>query len=212
MPLVLASASPRRTELLRAAGIPFSVKAANVHEERITGESPTDYSERLARDKARAIWKRSQNRSNLFVLGADTIVLVNTQVLEKPVSEADAIRMLKQLSGRVHCVITSVCLIGPRENGKFEDVRSEITRVCFQKLTDDEIRAYVSTGEPIDKAGGYAIQGIAGRWISRIEGCYFNVVGLPVSLVYRMLQEHSVLERIDGRAKYTRKRKVSTLA
>lgn len=212
MPLVLASASPRRTELLRAAGIPFTVKAANVHEERIAGESPNEYAERLARDKARAIWKRTQSRSKLFVLGADTIVLVDTQVLEKPTSEADAIRMLRRLSGQVHCVITSVCLIGPRGNGKFEDVRSEITRVCFQKLTEDEIREYVATGEPMDKAGGYAIQGIAGRWIPRIEGCYFNVVGLPVSLVYRMLQEHSVLESIGGRANYTRKRKVSTLA
>ena len=102
--------------------------------------------------------------------------------------------MLRQLSGGVHCVVTSVCLIGPRGKAKFEDVRSEVTRVCFQTLSEDEIRGYVATGEPMDKAGAYAIQGIAARWIPRIEGCYFNVVGLPISLVYRMLQEHSALK------------------
>lgn len=208
---MLASASPRRQELLRAAGIPFTVRSANVHEERLPGEPPTDYSERLARDKARTIWKRTEKHSDLYVLGADTIVLVDTHVLEKPASVADAVRMLRQLSGRVHCVVTSVCLIGPRAKGKFEDVRSEITRVCFQSLTDDEIHSYVATGEPMDKAGAYAIQGIASRWIPRIEGCYFNVVGLPISLVYRMLQEHSALKTQSGHAISTRRRKVSTL-
>ncbi len=208
---MLASASPRRKELLRAAGIPFTVKSADVREERLPGEAPVEYSERLARDKARVIWKRTENRSGLYVLGADTIVLVDNRVLEKPANAADAVRMLRQLSGGVHCVITSVCLIGPRGRGKFEDVRSEITRVCFQTLADQEIRDYVATGEPMDKAGSYAIQGIASRWIPRIEGCYFNVVGLPVSLVYRMLQEHSALKDGKGRAISTRKSKVSTL-
>lgn len=211
MPLVLASASPRRQELLRSAGIPFTVKAANVPEQRLPAERPNEYAERLARDKARAVWKNTQNRSNLFVLGADTIVVVDNHVLEKPASEAEAVRMLRQLSGKVHCVITSVCLIGPRGSGKFEDVRSEITRVCFQTVSEAEIRDYVATGEPMDKAGAYAIQGFAGRWIPRIEGCYFNVVGLPISLVYRMLEEHSVLKREPRRAISTRRRKVSTL-
>jgi septum formation protein len=211
MPLVLASASPRRQELLRSAGIPFTVRAANVPEQRLPAEPPAEYAERLARDKARAVWKGAQNRSNLFVLGADTIVVVDNHVLEKPASEAEAVRMLRQLSGKVHCVITSVCLIGPRRNGKFEDVRSEITRVCFQKVSDAEIRDYVATGEPMDKAGAYAIQGFAARWIPRIEGCYFNVVGLPISLVYRMLEEHSVLKSKPRRAISTRRRKVSTL-
>jgi septum formation protein len=211
MPLVLASASPRRQELLRAAGIPLTVKPANVAEERLPAEPPTEYAERLARDKARTVWKRAQNHSNLFVLGADTIVLVDNQVLEKPSSEADAVRMLRRLSGHVHCVITSVCLIGPRGQGKFEDVRSEITRVCFQKISEAEIRAYVATGEPMDKAGAYAIQGMAARWIPRIEGCYFNVVGLPIALVYRMLQEHSALKNGSGSGNSTRRRKVSTL-
>jgi len=211
MPLVLASASPRRQELLRAAGIPFTVKPANVEEERLPAEPPAEYAERLARDKARAVWKRQQNRSDLFVLGADTIVVVENQVLEKPANEADAVRMLRRLSGHVHCVITSVCLIGPRGRGKFEDVRSEISRVCFQKISDSEIRDYVATGEPMDKAGAYAIQGFAGRWIPRIEGCYFNVVGLPVSLVYRMLLEHSYFKNGTGSAISSTHRKVSTL-
>ena len=211
MPLVLASASPRRQELLRSAGIPFTVKAANVPEQRLPAERPTEYAERLARDKARAVWKNAKSRSNLFVLGADTIVVVDNHVLEKPASESEAVRMLRQLSGKVHCVITSVCLIGPRGQGKFEDLRSEITRVCFQTVSEAEIRDYVATGEPMDKAGAYAIQGFAGRWIPRIEGCYFNVVGLPTSLVYRMLQEHSVLKGEPLRAISTRRRKVSTL-
>jgi len=211
MPLVLASASPRRQELLRSAGIPFTVKAANVPEQRLPAERPTEYAERLARDKARAVWKNAKSRSNLFVLGADTIVVVDNHVLEKPASESEAVRMLRQLSGKVHCVITSVCLIGPRGQGKFEDVRSEITRVCFQTVSEAEIRDYVATGEPMDKAGAYAIQGFAGRWIPRIEGCYFNVVGLPTSLVYRMLQEHSVLKGDPRRAISTRRHKVSTL-
>lgn len=210
MPLVLASASPRRQELLRSAGIPFTVKPADVPEQRLPAEPPTEYAERLARDKARTVWKRAQNHSNLFVLGADTIVLVDNQVLEKPASEADAVRMLRQLSGKVHCVITSVCLIGPRGQGKFEDVRSEITRVCFQSISEAEIRDYVASGEPMDKAGAYAIQGMASRWIPRIEGCYFNVVGLPISLVYRMLQEHSFQKSQIGSAISTRRCKVST--
>jgi septum formation protein len=190
--LVLASASPRREELLRNAGIPFSVYPANISEIPRTGESPRDYAERLAREKAQTVFLRQPGK---LVLGADTIVVVDGQILGKPCDEADAARMLRLLSGRTHQVITGVCLAGPRTGNQkletgFEDTRSEITEVSMTTLTDDDIRSYIATEEPMDKAGAYAIQGIASRWIPRIEGDYFNVVGLPVALVYRMLQEH----------------------
>ena len=184
--LTLASASPRRAELLRNAGIPFTVRATRVPEGRRRGESPKKFAERLARDKARAI-RALKPRS--LVLGADTIVLIRGKVLGKPRSRSDAARMLRLLSGRSHRVTTSVCLAGPG----FEDVRSETTQVTMRKLSEKEIRDYVASGEPRDKAGAYAIQGLASRWISRIEGCYFNVVGLPVPLVYRMLWAHGLL-------------------
>jgi len=194
--LVLASASPRRQELLRNAGIRFSVSAANIPEIPLAGESPRDCAERLAREKARAIFRQQPRR---HVLGADTIVVVEGEILGKPRDEADAKRMLRLLSGRTHNVTTGVCLVGPSlrtgnrklETG-FEDTRSETTLVTMTTLTDQEIGAYIATGEPMDKAGAYAIQGIASRWIPRIEGDYFNVVGLPVALVFRMLREHGV--------------------
>ena len=129
-----------------------------------------------------------------LVLGADTIVVVDGEILGKPRDEADAMRMLRLLSGRTHQVTTGVCLMLRTENQKletgFEDTRSETTLVTMTTLTDDDIRSYIASGEPMDKAGAYAIQGIASRWIPRIDGDYFNVVGLPVALVYRMLQEH----------------------
>ncbi|MBZ5628272.1 MAG: Maf family protein [Acidobacteriia bacterium] len=182
--LVLASASPRRQELLRNAGIAFSVRPADVPEVSLPGEPPLDYAQRLARDKARAV--RRQVAGSDLVLGADTIVVVDEHILEKPADTADAARMLRMLSGRTHQVTTGVCLIGDG----FEDVRAEITEVTFDRLTEEEIAFYVAHGEPMDKAGAYAIQGIASRWICRLDGCYFNVVGLPVPLVYRMLREH----------------------
>jgi septum formation protein len=138
----------------------------------------------LAREKALDALRQ---RPGDLVLGADTIVVVDGQILGKPSDAADAARMLGLLSGRLHEVTTGVCLVGPG----FEDVRSETTSVTVGPLTDEEIHSYVSTGEPMDKAGAYAIQGMASRWISRIEGDYFNVVGLPVALVCRMLREHS---------------------
>jgi septum formation protein len=185
MPLVLASASPRRQELLRNAGISFSVHPANIDEIQHAGEDAAIFAERMARDKARAV--RALFPDSL-VLGADTIVVAGDQILGKPSDAEDAARMLGLLSDRQHFVITGVCLIGT----DFEDVRSEKTAVHFTALTDAEIRSYVATGEPMDKAGAYAIQGHASRWISKIEGDYFNVVGLPVDLVLRMLQEHGV--------------------
>jgi septum formation protein len=191
--LILASASPRRQELLRNAGIPFSVFPANIPEAPLKGEGPRDCAERLAREKAMAV---SRQHPADVVLGADTIVVVDGEILGKPRDEADAVRMLRLLSGRTHQVITGVCLVGPlrTENQKlktgFEDTRSETTLVTMTTLTEEDIRSYVAAGEPMDKAGAYAIQGMASRWIPRIEGDYFNVVGLPVALVYRMLQEH----------------------
>ena len=187
--LVLASASPRRQDLLRNAGIAFVIQATNPPELPRAGENPRARAERLAGEKARAV---SAQRPGDFVLGADTIVIAEGQILGKPRDAADAARMLSLLSGRTHQVITAVCLLGPpRGNADvLEDTRSETTLVTMDALSDQDIRFYIATGEPMDKAGAYAIQGIASRWISHIEGDYFNVVGLPVALVYRMLREH----------------------
>lgn len=192
--LVLASASPRRQELLRNAGIEFVVHPADIPEDPLPGEGPRACAERLAREKALKI---SQQKPADLILGADTVVFVDGQMLAKPCDHADAARMLRLLSGRTHQVITGVCLQLRTANSElrtgFEDTRSETTDVTFSLLTDDDIRFYVASGEPMDKAGAYAIQGIASRWIPRIAGDYSNVVGLPVSLVYRMLQEHRAI-------------------
>jgi septum formation protein len=186
MPIVLASASPRRQELLKNARIEFVVKPANIPETRQEGEAPQAFAERMAREKTRAVWAGTKDE---YVLGADTIVVVDDLVLGKPVDEQDAARMLRLLSGRKHQVITGVCLRG----SDFKDVRSENTVVYFSTLSDDDIRDYIATGEPMDKAGAYAIQGMASRWISKIEGDYSNVVGLPVALVLEMLREHQAI-------------------
>jgi septum formation protein len=186
--LVLASASPRRQELLRNAGISFTVQPADVDETPLPGEPPRECAERLARDKALTVWRL---RPQDVVLGADTIVVVDEAILGKPIDAADAARMLRQLSGRVHRVITGVCVVEAAGTGENRELRtaSETTLVTMNDLSDDEIRDYVATGEPMDKAGAYAIQGMASRWIPRIEGDYSNVVGLPVALVYRMLRD-----------------------
>jgi len=192
--IVLASASPRRQDLLRAAGISFSALPADIDETPLAGELPRVHAERLAREKAIAVHRL---RPDEFVLGADTIVAVHGAILGKPADAADAARMLRMLSGRTHEVITGVCLIGPVGSGGSsaarENVRSEVTRVTMCELTEGEIQSYVATGEPMDKAGAYAIQGLASRWIPRIEGEYANVVGLPVALVYSMLLEYGVV-------------------
>lgn len=190
MPIVLASASPRRQELLKNAGIKFVVRPANIDEVQHPGEGSVYFAERMARDKARAV--RALTPESV-VLGADTIVVARDQVLGKPTDAADALRMLRLLSNRQHFVITGVCLIGTDAQGlDFEDVRSEKTAVSFAALTDAEIRDYIATREPMDKAGAYAIQGRASRWILKIEGDYNNVVGLPVDLVKAMLRERGV--------------------
>jgi septum formation protein len=188
MTLVLASASPRRQELLRGAGIGFTVSPADIPEIPQAFEKPRDFAERLAREKALAAFSRQPEH---FVLGADTVVVADQQMLGKPRDVDDAKRMLHLLSGRTHEVITGVCLVCPQvrpeEPGCIE-TQSETTLVCMQRISEDDICYYIGTGEPMDKAGAYAIQGIAGRWIPRIEGDYSNVVGLPVARVYRMLQ------------------------
>src|SRR5580704_8220580 len=184
--LVLASASPRRQELLRNAAIAFTVQPANIDETPLAGESPRNYAERLAREKALTIAKTCPQD---LVLGADTIVVVDETILGKPRDADDAARMLRLLSGRTHEVITAVCIATPvrselRTDNRQLTTESESTRVTMTEISDDEIRSYIATGEPLDKAGAYAIQGIASRWIPRIEGDYSNVVGLPVALVY----------------------------
>lgn len=162
------------------------VRPADIEEVPQANELPLAFAERMAREKGRAV--RESSAGNV-VLAADTVVAVDDQILGKPQDERDAARMLRLLAGRTHAVITGVCVLG--EN--FEDVRSETTAVQFSSLSDEEILDYVRTGEPMDKAGAYAIQGKASRWISKIEGDYYNVVGLPVDLVWRMLRQRKAL-------------------
>ena len=186
--LILASASPRRRELLAQAGYTFDVMPAHVNEDPRGDEEPIAYVVRLAREKAESVFAEISSRSTappqVVVLGADTTVTLDGHILAKPENAADAARMLRLLSGRAHQVITGVCLVAPA----FEHTEAEITQVVFSLLSEDEIAYYVRTGEPMDKAGAYAIQGIAARWVERIEGCYFNVVGLPLPQIYRLLR------------------------
>jgi septum formation protein len=165
---------------LRQAGIPFTVRAANVDETPLDGEKPEDYVRRLAEVKALAVTREPGE----IVLGADTTVVIDGEMLAKPADAADARRMLQLLAGRRHEVLTGICL--RRDSGLVRDWAS--TAVWFASMTSREIDDYVASAEPMDKAGGYAIQGLASKFITKIEGCYFNVVGLPVSLVYRHLR------------------------
>ena len=180
LPLVLASQSPRRRELLATAGIPFTIRVREVQEIRAPGEPPDAYVRRLACAKADAAWEARDE----IVLGADTTVVLDQDVLEKPRDAADARAMLRRLAGREHVVITGICL---RHPGGVQ-VDSSATRVRFTPLTEAEIESYVASGEPMDKAGAYAIQGLASKFVERIDGCYFNVIGLPLSQVYRYLK------------------------
>lgn len=178
--LVLASKSPRRREILANAGIEFIVRTADVEEVRNPSESPVDYVCRLARAKAEAVPAGPGD----IVLGADTVVVLDEHVLEKPADDAEARRMLRMLSGREHFVTTGICL----KSASREIVDAETTGVRFVEMSESEISAYVASGEPMDKAGAYAIQGLASKFIDRVEGCYFNVVGLPIARVYRDLR------------------------
>jgi septum formation protein len=177
--LVLASGSPRRSELLRAAGIDFTVRVADVDEKVLPNELPRDYVVRLSREKARAVAADGE-----VVLGADTTVVALNEIIGKPEDAKDAERMLRLLSGKWHEVLTGVSLV----SGSQVSSDVAVTRVKFSKLSDEEINWYVASGEPMDKAGAYGIQGYASRFVERIEGSYSNVVGLPVQMVYRMLE------------------------
>ena len=188
--LVLASQSPRRAEILRNAGIAFTVRVAGVDESPREDERPIDYVERLAEAKASAI----EAAPDEVVLGADTTVVINGEMLGKPADEADARRMLGKLAGRRHEVITGICL----KRGEDCVTDSAVTEVWFASMTEDEIDEYAASGEPLDKAGAYAIQGLASKFIEKINGCYFNVVGLPIAMVYghlRYLMKSAALPR-----------------
>jgi septum formation protein len=194
--LVLASASPRRRALLTQAGVRFEVQPAEIPEDPLPGEEPVAYVTRLAREKAEAVFRTrtadpgshaegaEKIEGSLAVLGADTTVVVDAVILGKPADAADAARMLRLLSGRSHRVITGVALA----TAKGTEVAAEVTAVRFLSLSDEEIADYVATGEPMGKAGAYAVQGRAARWIPRIDGCYFNVMGLPLALVCALLE------------------------
>jgi septum formation protein len=209
MNLVLASASPRRRELLTQAGFNFQVHPAHIPEDPLPNEDPIAYVVRLARQKAEAVFahlaselgapgldsetwestnsdmsRRNKNTGDLIVGGADTTVTIDNLILGKPEDAADAARMLRLLSGRTHRVITGVAIVTATRT----EVAAEVTGVRFLTLSEEEIAAYIATGEPMDKAGAYAIQGRAARWIPRITGDYFNVVGLPLALVTTMLE------------------------
>jgi septum formation protein len=179
--LILASASPRRAELLTTAGIQFEPLPVQVDETQRDAESPYDHVRRLAEEKARMALAR---RSDAVVLGADTVVVIDERILGKPKDPEDAAAMLRALAGRSHEVLTGVAVLAV---GRPARVAVERTRVWMSALGNDEIAWYVATGEPMDKAGAYAIQGLASRFVDRIEGSYSNVVGLPVALVYRLL-------------------------
>jgi septum formation protein len=198
--LVLASASPRRSQLLTQAGFTFEVRPAHIPEDPTPGEDPTAYVTRLAREKAQAVFDKiaaeaesevasgAIDTHSLAVLGADTTVTLDGQILGKPEDAADAARILRLLSGRSHRVITGVALV----TREAVEVAAEVTAVQFLTLSDKEIAAYIATGEPMDKAGAYGIQGQAAKWIPRVEGCYFNVMGLPLALVATLLEGRGI--------------------
>lgn len=189
--LVLASASPRRRDLLAQAGFDFTVLPPDVPEDPRPGESPIPYVLRLAREKAQAVAASQQfaalvprHSEPTLILGADTTVVAPTnEILGKPENDADAARMLRLLAGSTHQVITGVALL----SGDILEIAAEVTHVTMLTPSDSDIARYIATGEPRGKAGAYAIQGQAARWIPRIHGCYFNVVGLPLALVADMI-------------------------
>jgi septum formation protein len=186
MKLILASASPRRSQILRDAGIPFEIARANVNERRRLGESARVMTRRLAQAKAQIIAKKLGKKPlQAIVIGADTTVEVKGELLGKPQSLAQARKMLRKLAGKTHRVLTSVAAIRLPDHA--QAIATVTTRVRFAPLSAEDIAEYVATGEPLDKAGAYAVQGIGGRFIERIDGCYFNVVGLPLARLYRML-------------------------
>ncbi|HEY8259030.1 MAG TPA: Maf family protein [Gemmatimonadales bacterium] len=187
-PLVLASSSPRRKQLLEMLGISIRVISPDIPEVRRPVETPVDYVERLAREKALSV-------PGSLVLGADTTVVVRDQVLEKPVSADDALRMLQKLQGRTHQVVTSVALVA---EGALHQA-TDVTNVTFRRMDDAMLEAYVATGEPMDKAGAYGIQGYGAALVERIDGDFFSVMGLPIRLVLELLEQAGFPYRFDGR-------------
>ncbi len=192
MRLVLASSSPRRRELLRHAGFDFEVHPSHIVEEIQQGELPEEFARRAAREKAMHVAAVSPPGS--LVLGADTVVVIDGEMLGKPSDFEDAARMLRLLSGRTHQVHTGVCLV--RAPGEIVALEHETTLVTFRELDEEEIRRYVESSEPLDKAGAYAVQGLASKFVTRISGCYSNVVGLPVALLYEILKPLVKAERV----------------
>jgi len=188
--LILASSSPRRRELLTVARLDFTVDAADIDERMQPDEAPAKYVQRLAVEKAQAVWDRNAAKDSaddpsdpLIVLGADTTVVLDGEIMGKPVDQSDARRMLEALAGRTHQVLTGIAAV--TSAGVVSEV--EITQVFFDLIDDAELVHYLASGEPMDKAGAYGIQGYAARWIPRIEGCYFNVVGLPLARTMELL-------------------------
>lgn len=188
--LILASNSPRRSEILTSVGWQFTKDSADIDETELTGESPENYVQRLAREKAEAV---AHKYNDAIVLGADTTVVINDQIIGKPVDLADARRMLKMLSGNWHEVLTGVALVMTNPQSAIRKPQSVVgiqrTRVKFAEMSDREIDFLAEEGAPLDKAGAYAVQAQAALFIEGIEGDYWNVVGLPVNLVYRLMQD-----------------------
>jgi len=185
--LILASSSPRRRELLTLAGFDFTIDAADIDEALQPEEAPSKYVQRLAVEKAQAVWERNVARDTaddpLIVLGADTTVVLDGEIMGKPGTTIEARRMLEKLAGRTHQVLTGIAAV--TRKGVVSEV--EITQVFFDLINEEELLCYLESGEPLDKAGAYGIQGYAARWIPRIEGCFFNVVGLPLSRTLQLL-------------------------
>jgi septum formation protein len=190
MRLILASASPRRAELLTAAGYSFAVHAVDIDERVQDGETPREYVQRLAREKAARAWELLNPAGGSLVLGADTAVVVDDDILGKPRDASDAARMLRRLSGRPHEVMTGVSVVSAGDPLTFV----ETTTVWFAPLDESQVAWYVASGEGVDKAGAYAIQGRAARFIPRIDGSYSNVVGLPIAAVA------GAIARLSGRS------------
>jgi len=191
--IILASASPRRAEILRTVSWPFEILPVDIDETRRAGETAIDYVQRLAREKADAA---AAALPTSMILAADTTVTIDDHILEKPTDESDASRMLQLLNNRSHRVLTGIAIINPETSQTI--VAHEETEVKFAAMSDEEIAWYVGTGEPMDKAGAYAIQGLGARFIAEIEGDYFNVVGLPIRLVYEVFVES--LKQKENRA------------
>jgi nucleoside triphosphate pyrophosphatase len=187
MKLILASSSPRREQVLRDTGFEFEIRAPRVDESRRAGESPRDYVLRLAEAKAQAARGAFALNTRALAIGADTVVVVEGEMLGKPSKPEEARAMLRRLSGRTHEVLTGIAVVPFPAGAALTAV--ETTRVTFATMSEDEIEDYVASSEPFDKAGAYAVQGRGGRFIERIEGCYFNVVGLPLARLYALLRE-----------------------